>query len=107
ILNNTKIILDITGYSDPRDIASNKIYPGPDIYDEKGNVAVKNGAVIDNQLLSFIRAYYTGAYIKDKVTDNSNIIINMLTGGIDDSSKRPNDLKRRVKVSIRLETTTQ
>ncbi len=107
VLNNTKIVLDITGYSDPRDITTNKIYPGPDIYDEKGNVAVKNGAVIDNQLLSFIRAYYTGAYIKDKVTDNSNIVINMLTGGIDDNTKRPNDLKRRVKVSIRLETITQ
>ncbi|MFA7325376.1 MAG: hypothetical protein WC121_01810 [Candidatus Kapaibacterium sp.] len=107
ILSHTKIVLDITGYSDPRDISSNKIYPGPDIYDEKGNVAVKNGAVIDNQLLSFIRAYYTGAYIKDKVTDNSNIVINMLTGGVDDNTKRPNDLKRRVKVSIRLETVTQ
>lgn len=107
VLNNTKIVLDVTGFSDPRDIATNKIYPGPDIYDEKGNVAVKNGTAIDNQLLSFIRAYYTGAYIKDKVTDNSNIVINMLTGGVDDSSKRPNDLKRRVKVSIRLETTTK
>lgn len=107
VLNNTKIVLDITGYSDPRDIAANKIYPGPDIYDEKGNVAVKNGAAIDNQLLSFIRAYYTGAYIKDKVIDNSNIVINMLTGGIDDNNKRANDLKRRVKVSIRLETTVK
>ncbi len=107
VLSNTKIVLDITGYSDPRDISSNKIYPGPDIYDEKGNVAVKNGAIIDNQLLSFIRAYYTGAYIKDKVSDNSNIVINMLTGGVDDNTKRPNDLKRRVKVSIRLETAAQ
>lgn len=107
VLNNTKIVLDITGFSDPRDISVNKIYPGPDIYDEKGNVAVKHGSVIDNQLLSFIRAYYTGAYIKDKVTENSNIVINMLTGGVDDNTKRPNDLKRRVKVSIRLETATQ
>lgn len=107
ILNNTKIVLDITGFSDPRDIASNKIYPGPDIYDDKGNVVVKHGTLIDNQLLSFIRAYYTGDYIKNKVSDNRNIIINMLTGGIDDNSKRPNDLKRRVKISIRLETNTQ
>jgi|GEM_PF-1983184 len=107
VMNNTKIVLDITGFSDPRDIASNKIYPGPDIYDENGNVAVKNGSVIDNQLLSFLRAYYTGDYIKNKVVDNSNIVINMLTGGIDDNSKRPNDLKRRVKISIRLETASQ
>lgn len=107
VLSDTKIVLDITGFSDPRDIAPNKVYPGPDIYDENGNVVVKNGAIIDNQLLSFIRAYYTGAYIKEKVDDNSKIVLNMFTGGVDDDSKRPNDLKRRVKVSIRLETASQ
>lgn len=104
VISDTKIILDITGFSDPRDIAPNKIYPGPDIYDENGKVVVKHGVTIDNQLLSFIRAYYTGEYIKNKVKDSSKIVINMFTGGIDDKSDRPNDLKRRVKVSIRLET---
>lgn len=104
VISDTKIILDITGFSDPRDIAPNKIYPGPDIYDENGKVVVKHGVTIDNQLLSFIRAYYTGEYIKNKVKDSSKIVINMFTGGIDDKSDRPNDLKRRVKVSIHLET---
>lgn len=104
VITDTKIVLDITGYSDPRDIAPNKIYPGPDIYDESGKVVVKHGTTIDNQLLSFIRAYYTGEYIKNKVSDSSKIVINMFTGGIDNKSDRPNDLKRRVKVSIRLET---
>lgn len=107
VIADTKIVLDITGYSDPRDIAPNKVYPGPDIYDEIGNVVVKNGTIMDNQLLSFIRAYYTGEYIKEKVSDNSKIVLNMFTGGVDESNKRPNDLKRRVKVSIRLETAAQ
>jgi hypothetical protein len=101
---DTKIVLDITGYSDPREIAPGNVYPGPDIYDGNGATAVKHGEAINNHLLSFIRAYYTGEYIKNKVKDSSKIILNMFTGGVDIKKDRPNDMKRRVKISIRLKT---
>lgn len=107
VKTDAKIVLDITGYSDPREISNGNVYPGPDIYDNNGKVVVKHNELINNHLLSFIRAYYTGEYIKNKVKDRSNIVLNMFTGGVDDNKNRPNDLKRRVKISIRLESASK
>ena len=98
-----KLAIDITGYSDPRKITEKNIYPGPDIYDSEGNKVFKNGETIDNEKLSFLRAYYTGEYIKSKVKTNNDIIYNIYTGGVKSESELPNDLKRKVKISIRLQ----
>ncbi len=103
ISNNIKLAVDITGYSDPRPIGQGNIYPGPDVHDSEGSVVFSNGDQIDNEKLSFLRAYYTGEYIKSKIKSNNNIIYNVFTGGVKSESNLPNDLKRKVKISIRLQ----
>lgn len=103
ISNKIKLAVDITGYSDPRQISEASIYPGPDVYDTEGSVVFKNGDKIDNEKLSFLRAYYTGEYIKSKIKSNNNIVYNIFTGGVKSESNLPNDLKRKVKISIRLQ----
>jgi len=103
ISKKIKLAVDITGYSDPRQIGEANIYPGPDVYDSEGSVVFSNGEEIDNEKLSFLRAYYTGEYIKSKIKNNDNIVYNIFTGGVKSESNLPNDLKRKVKISIRLQ----
>lgn len=99
---NEKLRISVTGYSDPRPLSSNSIYFGNDIYSFNNLPIIKNRDPINNDLLSVVRAYNTLNYLLDEI-DNSyydKIILEFSGQGADNESDLPNDIKRRVKISI-------
>ena len=99
---NEKLRISVTGYSDPRPISSNSRYFGNDIYSFDNLSIIKNGDTINNELLSVIRAYNTLNYLLDEIDKSyyDKIILEFTGQGADNESDLPNDIKRRVKISI-------
>ncbi len=101
------LFIRITGYTDPRVIAPNAKYFGPDI-DEFG-LSVENGAPMNNNLLSQLRAYFTSKYFQARLEDNENykelanrIVWVVFGSGDDTRSDIPEELKRRVDIVVGL-----
>lgn len=58
-LGTEQIIIKIKGFADPRPISGNAKYAERDIDDPEMNLTLSRGTVMDNKLLSILRAYYT------------------------------------------------
>jgi hypothetical protein len=69
--SNEIIHIKITGYADPRKIAEGYTYLEDDV-SFKG-VAVRRGAVMTNDVLTDLRAYYAMKYIDQSLVDSSEV----------------------------------
>jgi hypothetical protein len=103
-----KLIVKITGYTDPRVITGNSIYDGPDI--SEFGLEINNGAQMNNMLLSQLRAYYTAKIFQSRLEsdDNNRSLAEQITwivfgSGNDDRTDIPEELKRRVDIMVGLE----
>ena len=102
-----KLIIDVKGWADPRNISPDAEYVEDTIDDKIMKVFVKKGQRMDNNLLSLLRAYFTAKYfeseIKEKynLTDVSNRIIWNIAGmGIDKGEETNEGTKRRVSINL-------
>lgn len=109
---NEKLVVKITGYTDPRVITGISKYDGPSI-DEFG-LQVENGAKMNNVLLSQLRAYYTAKIFQSKLESDENykslaerVIWIVFGNGNDDRDDIPEELKRRVDIMVGLEKQPQ
>lgn len=99
-----KIEIRMIGYADPRPISSRAIFPDADINDEKFGVKVARGTRMDNQLLSFLRAYYTAKYFEKYISLKNKNLSDKIEWSIEgrgvDNSVLPDKQKRRVNIKI-------
>lgn len=58
------IRIQIKGFADPRPISWRAKYADSPINDTEMDFAVQRGAIMDNNLLSKLRAYYTAKYFQ-------------------------------------------
>jgi hypothetical protein len=103
-----KLVVKITGYTDPRVITGNSIYDGPDI--NEFGLEINNGSQMNNMLLSQLRAYYTAKILQSRLEsdDNNRSLAEKITwvvfgNGNDDRTDIPEELKRRVDILVGLE----
>lgn len=68
----SKLEITIKGYTDPRKLSNSAKYIGDDINDYNNKIFIKSGQVIDNQILSELRAYYTAKTL-EKLLKAKNI----------------------------------
>lgn len=106
--SDSKIMIHITGFADPRPISPDAEYADADISDEMFNFTVFRGKTMDNLLLSELRAYYTAKYFeryisqKDKTGIINNRIVWKIEGkGVDETQGKPDNIKRRVNIKIK------
>ena len=106
--NLDKLSISVAGYSDPRVITDKAKYVDGTINDSKFGVKLQEGTDMNNQKLSMLRAYYTAKYIESELKGNPNyrklqnkIEWNIKGLGIDKSQKE-NILKRRVKITVKV-----
>lgn len=106
---NSKILISVSGYADPRPISSSARFPGADIDDHLMDIVVDQGEVMTNELLSALRAYFTAKYIQmqlemsDKYRLYRDKIIWEVEGkGVSEIEGVGNEKKRRVDLKIQL-----
>ncbi len=107
IRGNSKLEIKLIGYADPRPISPLARYDGPQIDDDELEFSVYRGAIIDNNQLSKLRAYFTADYIRKAILNEFGDIFpkdkiqwKIEGRGIDDSPSLANEYKRRVSISI-------
>jgi hypothetical protein len=101
-----KLLIKVTGYADPRQISPVAAFEDESIDDESYGVNIERGTIIDNLILSKLRAYYTAKFLQNYLKNNTNFsdykdhIEWQIEGkGIDDTEME-NELKRRVNIEI-------
>ena len=101
------LLIDVKGWADPRNIASDAEYYDEDINDPVFNIRVKKGAKMTNELLSKLRAYFTAKYFETKLVREYSIgelaksIHWKIEGmGVDKTGEVGDELKRRVTISL-------
>ena len=104
------IRIQIKGFADPRPISPRAKYADSPINDTEMDFAVQRGAIMDNNLLSKLRAYYTAKYFQrvmefeESYLDNLDKIRWEISGeGEDNSDTTDNKEKRRVSINVILE----
>ena len=101
-----KLLIKVTGYADPRQISPAASFEDESIDDEAYGVKIERGTIIDNLILSKLRAYYTAKFLENYIKNNkyfsdfkNNIVWQIEGRGIDDTEME-NELKRRVNIEI-------
>jgi hypothetical protein len=101
--------IKVTGYADPRPISGIAKYAGSSIMDADFDISVRRGDAMSNQLLSTLRAYNTALLLKSILEKDAEFlslkdrIVWQSEGlGVDEDPK-PNELQRRVEVSVGIE----
>ncbi len=104
------LTISVIGFADPRPISDNAKYIGSSIQDMSFGLQVDRGEIMDNELLSLLRAYYTAKYLHNHLRQNDkyNIMKNRLLwkisgNGIDERDTLANELKRRVYIKITID----
>lgn len=67
LLNNPKIFITITGFTDPRGISDLAQYIGDDLTDKLLPEAIFQGDKMSNEMLSLLRAYFTAKYLQKEL----------------------------------------
>lgn len=105
--NTNKLIVDVKGWADPRNINPDAEYLEDTIADEKFNVFVKKGQKMDNNLLSLLRAYFTAKYFETEIKNKYNLVEiadriewNIKGMGVDNSQTNEEGIKRRVEINL-------
>ncbi len=104
-LVGAKLLVRVTGYSDPRPISASARYNDDDVNDDVFGIRVKRGEVMTNDLLSLLRAYHTAKYLEsllstDAGKENGHIRWEIIGKGVDESEGVENELKRHVQIEI-------
>lgn len=86
--SNKLLLVQVTGYSDPRGISENARFFEETIDDFKMNTFIRRGSKIDNFLLSKLRAYFTAKLIENELSkdfageyDTSRLLWEIRGGG--------------------------
>lgn len=103
-----RLLIQITGYSDPRGISESARFFEETIDDPLKNTFIRRGSRIDNFILSKLRAYYTAKMIEEEIRkdfagelDISRIIWEIRAGGEIPPNPEDNFLHlRKVKVIL-------
>lgn len=104
------LTISVIGYADPRPISSRARYNGSSIQDINFDLKVNRGDVMDNDLLSVLRAYYTAKHLHNKLRQydsynqmNRRMLWKITGKGVDDRETLTNELKRRVYIKITID----
>jgi len=104
----SKLKIRITGFSDPRPISTKSIYDDDTINDQLLGISIDRGNLIDNTILSKLRAYYTLKFIQGKLANHNaylknkdNIVWEIEGLGVADDMLET-ELQRRVNIEIGL-----
>ncbi len=105
--NGKPLNITVTGFADPRALSPAAIYTGPDIRSSSYGLNIRHGQPMTNELLSVLRAYFTAKYFEEVLFKRKDFarfvdLINfkIIGKGIDANQTRPDELKRRVSVTI-------
>ncbi|MDQ1267293.1 MAG: hypothetical protein QG635_2447 [Bacteroidota bacterium] len=108
------IQINIDGYADSRPFSDAALYDGADIDDDDFSLKVEQGAKMNNDLLSELRAYYTAKQLQallenfEEYDDIKDKIIWQTQGrGVDDSADLGDELKRRVSIKIQFKNAVE
>lgn len=107
---NKRLLVQITGYSDPRGISENARFFEETIDDPLLNTYVRRGTKLDNFLLSKLRAYYTAKYLQQSLSKletgeyNTHYILWEIQGGGIANEDDETDflVRRKVKISLQI-----
>jgi hypothetical protein len=101
------MVIEINGFADPRPIPKASIYAGPTINDMDMGIRIESGAMMDNNLLSSLRAYYTAIELRKSLSKHprysefKDMIVWRVKGkGIDPTPNEDMLYQRHVKVDI-------
>lgn len=101
------MVVEIRGYADPRPIPKGSRYVGPSIKDKDLGVHIENGAIIDNDVLSMLRAYYTALELRKNLSKHpryneiKNMVVWRVKGmGVDKNPSEDMLYQRHVQVDI-------
>ncbi|MGQ9819441.1 MAG: TolB family protein [Candidatus Kapaibacteriales bacterium] len=105
-----RLLIQITGYADPRPISENARFFEQTIDDQTMNTFIRRGSKIDNFLLSKLRAYFTAKLIENELRkdsvgeyDLSSLIWEIRGGGESSFAQNDNFLHlRKVQVIINI-----
>ena len=107
---NQKMAIEINGFADPRPFSNNAKYIDESIDDKEFDFQIEHNEKMTNQLLSHLRAYFTGKLLQKNLENNDDynslkdrIIWRIKGKGIDESPSTENELKRRVDIKISIE----
>ena len=105
--NKGRLIIDVKGWADPRNISPDAEYLEDAINDKIFKVAVKKGQKMDNNLLSLLRAYFTAKYFESEIKNKYNLenindrIEWKIAGmGVDKDETTDESTKRRVSINL-------
>ncbi len=105
--NGQALNITVTGYADPRALSPAAKYNGPDIQSTNHGLNVRHGQPMTNELLSQLRAYFTSMYLEEVLFERDGFVrfgdlinFRIIGKGIDPSQDRPDEMKRRVSVTI-------
>jgi hypothetical protein len=108
INKSNKLVIEVSGYADSRQISEIARYDGTMIDDDELDYHIQSGVPMSNKLLSELRAYYTAKHIQnllynyEEYEKHKSQIIWIIEGkGIDDTEGK-DELKRRVSIKIGL-----
>ena len=107
---DSKIKITTIGFADPRPLSKAAKYIGMPIDDARFDFKVNPGDVMNNELLSELRAFFTAKEIenllsnyKEYYENYDRIIWEVVGKGIDQSDEIDNKYKRRVYINVSLE----
>jgi hypothetical protein len=106
--NKSKLIIDVEGWADPRNINPDAEYIEDDIDDKPFGVFVKKGTKMDNELLSILRAYFTAKYFESEIKKRYNNLEEIVDKiewkiagmGVDKNENTDEGSKRRVTINL-------
>ncbi|MGE5479230.1 MAG: TolB family protein [Chloroflexota bacterium] len=107
---NAKLVIKLTGFADPRPISLGSKYVDGDIADPEFGVNVAKGAAMNNDVLSLLRAYYTGKQLKIRIEKHSELksVFERVKwiavgGGIEPDEAKSYEKRRKVNIEIGIE----
>jgi hypothetical protein len=105
--SDSKVLIKVTGFTDPRPISNVAKYSDSPIDDEIIGVKIEKGSCIDNDLLSKLRAYFTMKQLitllenENEYSEIKNYLSWSIEGsGIDMNKDTNNNEKRKVCINI-------
>jgi hypothetical protein len=106
-VSNEYLEIQVMAYADPRIISKESRYVEDEI--SFGDVRIRNNDEMTNQTLSDLRAYYSMEYIDKMLSSNTDyrtlkaegkIIYTIKGAGVDNTSSKDYDARRRVRVVV-------
>ena len=108
--SEAKLKIKVNGYADPRPLPKSSKYDGVEIDDLDFNVQVSRGKIMDNRLLSILRAYYTAKELQKRLQKNDDfndirdrVVWEVSGRGIDKQESLPNQFRRCVSLELGIE----